>query len=258
MKIFIISKQYSSPWSEGIRNLARRLALFLEKKQEDVSVLTEASHNLGEYGISIKTWRLPFIRQLSFIVKSALFIRQANPSVILLFSSCSSFLGLKTKLLKALCHCPVFVYVCGLHKWIGGYTWCYSADKTFVISPFLKEYFPNARIVYPWIPQHLRDYSSLDRAIEKGERNRVLFLGSFEKERGVEYLLEAISLLKSKLRVYLTLAWNGTGEERYKYITDLIKQLKIDDIVTIERQVDINRVYREYDLLVIPRVSSIQ
>ncbi|MCH7865591.1 MAG: glycosyltransferase family 4 protein [Proteobacteria bacterium] len=148
------------------------------------------------------------------------------------------------------------VYVTGLAQPITGYKWGMSADRVLVGSQFIRQWLPDAGVVAPFLP------INFSRNGDGPERDantfKVLFLGSFEPVRGVEYLLQAMSLLsdKTKRRVQLIMAWNGAGAFNYDNIQQLIDRLGIRSMVDLRGEVDTNLVYREADIVVIPRASQ--
>lgn len=176
--------------------------------------------------------------------------------VVLLLASLTSALGVRTALLKGLGHKPVVVYVTGLGRPRFGFRWGLSADRILVGSEFLHEWLPGAGVVYPFLPHgfelHSRNTDGQDRMF------KVLFLGSLEPERGVEYLLQAMAIVKEHLdgRAKLIIAWNGEGAYNYRSIQRLIDTLNIRPIVDWRGRVNTGQLYNESDVVVIPRVSQ--
>ena len=198
------------------------------------------------------------IKQSGIWLASAQAIRRLDPApdVLLLVASLSSALGLRTLLLKSLCRKPLAVYVTGLAQPKTAYRWGMSADRILVGNEFLQQWFPSASVIAPFLPIHLtRDGATPNKS--NGIFN-VLFLGSLEPVRGVEYLLQAMSLVKerTKSKVQLILAWNGVGAENYNNIQQLIDALDIRSMVDMRGEVDTNLVYSEADIVVIPRASQ--
>ena len=198
------------------------------------------------------------VKQSAVWLASARAIRRLDPEpdVLLLVASLSSALGLRTLLLKSLCQKPLAVYITGLAKPRAGYRWGMSADRVLVINEYIQEWFPDAVVIPPFLPIHLsRNGATLERI---DNTFKILFLGSFEPVRGVEYLLQALSIIKENMKrpVQLIMAWNGAGADNYDNIQQLIDSLGVRSMVDLRGEVDTNHVYREADILVIPRASG--
>jgi glycosyltransferase involved in cell wall biosynthesis len=252
--LITLGNVYEPPWKEGVANLARRLAGYLEAQGDTVQVVGWAAmHRAGSAGAQFKAtswtarWHL-----LTRVIRQA---RQFAPDALFLFASCSSGLGFKSWLMRALTGRPLVVYVSGLGYPLWGYRVLLRADKVLVGSPFLQRYFPGAPIIYPFAPVHLKPDAprpSVEQALLRSPRT-FLFLGSWEPGRGVEDLLEAMALAREKVEVRLILALNGYGRNKPQELAARIEGLGLQQAVEMRGVVDINDVYRETDAVVIPR-----
>jgi glycosyltransferase involved in cell wall biosynthesis len=83
-------------------------------------------------------------------------------------------------------------------------------------------------------------------------------LGSFEPERGVEYLLQAMATVRERTArpVRLILAWNGGGHRNYESIQQQIDLLGLRPIIDVRGRVDTQMLYPEADVVVIPRAAQ--
>ncbi len=234
MKIAIISKNYRPPWNEGVKNLTKELVYFLKLKKNIVNVIT--TRNVNENIFS-------FVRH---IVKR---INYLNPDIIFYFSSMSPVLGLKTYFIKKATRKPLILFITGKRKVIFGYHVLLKYDKILVNCNFLKQYFNDSSLIYPFIRTESKNYKNVKK------ENIVLFLGAFEKSRGVEYLLRAISRIKNIPNLKLLIAWNKYGKNYIK-ITRLVNKLQIASITKIYGSIDTSKFYSIAKLTVIPRVSE--
>jgi glycosyltransferase involved in cell wall biosynthesis len=133
-----------------------------------------------------------------------------------------------------------------------------AADKLVVISPYFLKWFPQASVVYPFLPIDLACVKAKgDRSKEK-EVFHFLFLGALEKERGIETMLEgfAAALRRSERPLFLSLAWNGYGDYTLHYIQTLLSHLGIRKEVRIHGIVDRVQAYSKCDAVLIPHTSE--
>lgn len=264
----ISSTPYGAPWNEGVRNLTRRIAHDLVQRGNHVTVITPRPKQALQPGETkenvVYVSRVPELSRLlrglaqsrSWIT-SSLAVRRLDPQpdVILLIASVFSTLGIRTQLIKLFCAKPLLMYVTGLGKPRMGYDVGLRADRIVVGTEFLQKWFPEAGVIHPLVPVHLTE-PVVSRSGRLEGCFTVLFLGSFERERGVETLLQAIALVKGRTtkRIRLILAWAGLGNK--KNILDLIEFLQIGSIVDLRGQVDTQEIYAEADVVVIPRISE--
>jgi O-antigen/teichoic acid export membrane protein/glycosyltransferase involved in cell wall biosynthesis len=252
-KIGIVVRAFGPPWNEGVRNLAHELARFLIARRRDVTVVATRVRNSDESAA-------PPVAQarahgfFSWPLVAGWKARKLGLSSLLFFSDYSVGVGLKALLLRWTSGARVVVYVPGLSRFhrlnLRG-TLPANGARYAVGSKFLQNYLPGADLVPPWV--------SLDRAVRNGQcatrRNRILYLGSFNRGRGVPELLLAHALVRThRPAAHLYIAWNGSGELRSAEIRRLIYQLRLPGSVTF---LDVNEraeAYEKADVVVIPRV----
>lgn len=257
--LIILPKAYGPPWNEGQKNLARTLVEFLRQRGDSVCVagtagITDTEEPCDTNG-SHDAKQIPDRFALLRIVRQAgqLF----RPDVSLLFCSCSSLLGVKTRLLRSMLPSPVVLYVSGLRAPVLGYKRFLKADKILVGSPFLRAYFPNAPVVFPFTPPDLTNAPAVDKPDnghhERRSARRFLFLGAWEPGRGIEDLLQATAIARKQVPIELIVALNDYGRNDLQAFRQLTKRIGIDEAVDVRGTVDIGDVYREADVVVIPR-----
>ncbi len=277
MRVLAVSPMYyGPPWNEGVANLLRSYARYAADKCEHFIVVSAHSQldahlvhsergSFGEEIIYVSSSRsINYQARLQLWYRIGQVTRSISKrcDVVLMLASASLFLGPRTVLLKTLTQCPLVLYVTGLTKPVLGLSWMVRVDKIAVGSPYLLRFFPEAQIVYPSLPTHLRPHRSIESKAQldwqRGNAFKVLFLGALEKERGVEYLLRGVASARmtSSRPIKLILAWNGRGETNLLSIQQLIKELQIENIVDIRGHVNSTEAYSEADVLVIPRVAE--
>lgn len=263
------STPYAPPWSEGVRNLIRSLAQDFSGQQLHVTVVCPetpgaiACGDFGERVVNVAGSPAVSPRFRAFVqggvwVSTALAVRHlaAEIDVVLLVASLTSALGQRTVLLRKLSGLPLVIYVTGLGRPRLGYSLGLDTSHTLVGSQFLRRWLPGAGVVHPTLP--------IDLALEGAQPGKgdgtfnVLYLGSFEPERGVQYLLQAMALVRegTERQVRLILAWNGQGCDSYESIQRQIDELGIRPIVDLRGRVDTGPLYGESDIVVIPRASQ--
>ena len=263
----ITSTPYAPPWSEGVRNLIRRIACDAIDRKIKLTVICPKSSKMitkGDYNERVLNYSIGFkwlgwISRIRYWLAATWMVNRLypEPDVLLLVASVYSALGMRTLLLKLASRRPLVVYITGLGSPRIGYNLGLSAEKFLVGSKFLQSWFPDAGIIYPLLPVNL-DTKMHGLPEKQVDSINILFLGSFEQERGVEYLLHAMKQVKEQTnkKVKLILAWNGSGADNYQNIQRLIDSLGIRSTIDLRGYVDINGIYYESDIVVIPRSSE--
>lgn len=264
--LIIVPRDYGPPWDEGAKNLAKSAARYLTQQGSEVCVasFTGLSNAFGQPLESKRTilkLKSPPILALIRDVRRA--TRNFRPDVTLLFTSCGSLLGFKTLILRRLLRSPLVIYVTGLRSRVFGFNYFLSADKVILGSPFLQSYFPTAGVITTFASIHLpaetqcpaiNDYDNTT-----SYTRTFLFLGMWESGRGLEDLLKATAIVSEKVAVKLILALNSYSQiDERSDLKRLIKELGIESIVDIRGVVDVNAIYEEADVVVIPRNKPIR
>lgn len=249
MKIALITPHYGPPWNEGVRNMARCLVEFLQSKGEEVFIISPKLLEAGLFGHHIL--KVPLLNSVAFNIYAARRAKQVNPDIVLVLGSLSSALGIKSWLMRRAIKKPLILYITGLRQLIFGYRFLLNAQKVIVNSDFLKAFFKEAEVIPPFI--------NATKWVSKGNRtpssNVILFLGAFERCRGVEYLIRAMAHLNGRVEAKLLLAWNGMGRNRYHHILRTIKETRIEERIEVVESADAPTLYAQASIVVIPRIS---
>lgn len=268
----ISSSEYTPPWTEGVRNLTRRLAQDFSARGAQITIIAPASGNpqaVTEPGIRVEElnnlpqWQgghslktIP--AYLRLLLETAIKARRLRPQpqAVLILASVSSMLGLRTRLIKLFSRRPLVLFITGLSKQRKRYRLGLAADKVLVGGDFLKGWFPEAEVLYPFLPISI-DPASKNTGRAPGPFN-VAFLGSFEPGRGVEFLLKAMKQVceQAQAPVRLMIGWNGTCSENYDHIVRMIGDLGLQLITDLYGHVDATWFYRQADVIVIPRLTQ--
>lgn len=249
MNVALVSTHYGPPWNEGVRNLARRLVEFLENKGATVQVITPRT--VMPARLTRLLSRVPLIGSLLFGLLAARAAARAKADVVFAFVSVSPVLGVRSLLLRRATRRPLVLYVTGVRRLVGGYSLLLRADRVFVISEYLRRYLPGAATLPPFIdPARVRPSTQEPRATSPRE---ILFLGAFEKARGVEYLVDAMRHLSPTVGARLVLAWNGVGSDAS--IRRAVRRAGVEDRVHFVGSADVAALYARASVVVIPRAT---
>lgn len=277
--LIVAPKIYGPPWHDGVKNIVRRLTKDLRDRGDEVMIVSigraESAPNIGEFGEEIfysipvedrqakdrRLWkRLLLWWAMINLVRNIL--RKKDPDVCLLLASGSLFLGPRAFIFRRLLGRRLVIYVSGLNRPAFGINWFLGNTKIIVGSPFLLRWFPQAIVAYPLLPTHLEAIEPSIDARDKSDNKpfSILYLGTSQRERGVEYLLNgvALALKRTHRSLKLTLALNSVGNENDRRINQLIIDFGLTDIVTVLGVVDTDKAYRDADVVVIPRQSPIR
>jgi len=203
-----------------------------------------------------------FATTVRFWAHAARTARQRDATVIHLLSSVSSVLGLKCAIIKRLSGASLVLHVTGLARPVRGYRVLLRADRIIVGGSYLRAFFPDA-IDLPPISPHMNP----ERAREARQLpacralHRILYLGAMEPERGVHTLVDALSVLATDPALQeftATIAWNGLGSPKYaQRIRQRIREHHLEPHVRWRGVIpDAGRLYREHDVVVIPRAAK--
>jgi glycosyltransferase involved in cell wall biosynthesis len=147
---------------------------------------------------------------------------------------------------------PLVVYVTGRRRLTAGYRALLSADVVLVNAPTLKAFLPDAEVVPP-VTDSRRWRPALRSA--PPQPPVILFLGAFERCRGVEYLIRAMDHVPDATGATLRLAWNGVGRARHAAIVDAVRRSRSAGRIELLESADVARLYAEAAVVVIPRIA---
>jgi glycosyltransferase involved in cell wall biosynthesis len=250
MKIALISPHYGPPWNEGVRNMARCLVEFLQSKGEEVFVISrKLMAESRSFGPALL--RVPLLRSVAFNIFALRQVKKVKPEIVLVLASLSSALGIKCFLLRKTVKKPLILYITGLRGWTLGYQFLLNAEKIVVNSDFLKDFFEEAEVIPPFIDA--TKFVKKDK--DTPSSNVILFLGEFERVRGVEYLIKAMTHLNGRVKAKLVLAWNGRGANRYHHILKTIRESGAESQIELVGSSDPAALYAKASLVVIPRIT---
>lgn len=259
MKIAIIIKNFKPPYDEGTKKIIRVLIEYLESKRDKIIVISDEQIE-SQRSLHNKFRNIKLLRKMETFFIYRKILKEQKVDVFFAIEQGKTFLGLKCFLWELLFRVPYYIYISSMNNQFKKYNLLLNQERVFIGGTFLKKYFPNACQIFPPI-----DLNSIDLQYEKNKSRNwsnihrkkkvILFLGAFQKERGLEILIEAVSQLKDRDDIKLILAWNGRGTLLSR-IRSLIKEKKIETITTILGSTDINDLYRQAHILIIPRITG--
>lgn len=291
MKV-LFSLTYYSPYISGLTLYVKRLAEELVKKNHDVSVICmqhDRSLSLEENINEIRVLRgKPILKinkgfiSFDFIVKAWQLVRSVDSVVVNL----PQFEGLIVFLFAKLFNKKIItIYYCDLVLSKGlinlliqnlldlsSFLSLFFSDK---VVTYNEDFSRNSRLlpvfirkinyISPPIPIPLIDKNIQRKLKEKiGNSNYVIGLvARLAAEKGVEYLLEAIPQIKSKLKnskfkIIIIGPLNPVGEENYKdKILNLVEKYKDNvALLGVLSDEEMGPFYSLLDVLVLPSINS--
>jgi glycosyltransferase involved in cell wall biosynthesis len=253
MRIAVITTSWGPPWNEGVRNLARSLHAHLIENGDQVDVLHPEPSN-SQQGSALNIRFLESVhKQGKFLIRVRHALAKNRYDAAFWFTSLSSWYGAKLRFLQTT-PVPIVPFITGMRSFVRGFNRFARPAPTVTISPYLRDhFFPGSTFIPPFLPVHLKRPQGFSRVTPE-DQFRLLFLGSFEAERGVECLLDAIARLDD--RFCLTIAWNGGGANRARGITDRIRRLNIESRVRLIKSVNVANELQRAHLLLIPRLHK--
>jgi glycosyltransferase involved in cell wall biosynthesis len=274
VRILIVHPNYyGPPWSEGVANIARRLVKYLVERGHEVAVvaagmnLATESRRDGEFGEEIHLVPPSADRTVwgrsrfwwSFIRRAGRVRHSFRAESALVFSGASLAFSPRAFLFRRVLRCDTCFYVSGLNRPLFAINWFRDNSRVIVGSPFLQRWFPNAPIAHPVTPIHLEPDANGACPANPGPVLQLLFLGALQKERGVGYLIEGVAAARhmTERELRLVIAINSRGEPGsiapLAGIEALIARLQVGEAVELRGIADTNQLYREADVVIIPR-----
>jgi glycosyltransferase involved in cell wall biosynthesis len=251
MKCAIVADYYSPPWDEGFKILTRNLVLYLEQKGDQVYILSTGKIDRRRFLPKFLTI-IPMIRKLETVLAINKIVRQEGIDIIFEFTSARPFFAVRPFFWSKLLGVPYYIYITSVTTRHRFYSLLANQERIFVGGDYLKKYFPRAHVLYPFVDLDALSVNGV--ASQNGRHPKtILFLGAFQKERGLHHLLDAIAELKKELDFRLLIAWNGRGELKEEFHTQ-IKARGIEEITMLKGSVDISELYNAADIVVIPRI----
>jgi len=277
MKIMFVAP-YFYPKAGGLENYVYNIARELAKKDK-IIVITSGKEYIEEEFENIKVYRLPTMFYLShtpvnpfWLFKLKKLIKKENPDVINahlpvpFIADLITFLSPEKTIItyhNDLIKNGWLNYVCKLYYSLIGNRTLGKAKKIIATSdhyvnesPYLKKFKDKISIISPGV-----DLEKYNTNVEKGyfnsEKKKILFVGQLDKShahKGLEYLLEAVKLLKEK-NVHLFVIGNGDNIDNYK---KKVSELELDNVTFLGfvSHEDLPKPFRDADVFVLPTYNS--
>lgn len=288
----LVSAAYYTPHISGLTNSIQNLSELLVQNGYDVTVLTtqhDRSLALSEKIAGVRVKRVQYIVRASkgFIMPSFLFnayrcVKESDQILINLPQFEGFVVALLGKMMGKKVHS---IYVCdvtlqgGMAAKLIEYSLRFvnrltlSLSETVITltedfaasSSMLFHKSQQVRIIPPVIKAPKIDTSIQNALLQKMPRKNILkigFLGRIASEKGLEYLLETIPILKKKLDRDFVILLAGpeqvVGEKAYKEKIEEYLELYKENIVRMGQLKDseLGAFYSLLDVLVLPSINS--
>lgn len=287
-----VSLTYYSPYISGLTLYAKRLAEALAKEKIDISVLTmKYDRNLQDFEVlhGVKVLRAKVIKGVSkgflswdWLVQSAKLAAKTDCLIINLPQAegiiPAIFFKLFGRKIISVYHCEVILPSGTVNKIIQillNFSNFLSLMLSDTVITYTKDFAVNSRLLLPFQKKIKTVYPpvispKIDNRVKKEitlkigrETKYVIGIAvRLASEKGVEYLLTAIPILKRKLgsefKIVFAGSLNPVGEEKYKNkILKLVKKYKDEVIFLGEiKEEAMGSFYSLLDILVLPSVNS--
>ena len=276
MKIAIIVPLFPPKWLAGTEIATWNIAKHLARKGHEVHVITNRDTGLTreslEEGFHVHRLgylKVRFLGQPLFSIEALLALRKINPDIV---HAQSTFPGLYALVAKKVLGKPYLFSERGMVYFPSQFQYqilklvLRNADAVLALTEDMKEEMGKiySRAIYV-VPNGidlekfeglLKDEMRCKLQVKTDER-LVIFVGRFRHEKGVEYLIKAMEIIRQRDHsIRLILAGEGPEEENLKSLTE---QLKLEGCVEFVGQIPNERV-PEYmaasDVFVLPSLSE--
>jgi len=277
MKIVILVHSFPPKWLAGTELATHNIAKHLAKRGHEVHVLTSWDEGLpnktsekGFFAYRLSWPKIRFIGIILFWVKMFLKIRKINPDLVHIQSL---YLGMPGCLAKKILKKPYLIWSRGLDAYFPDWFTRLTAGLILknaqaviaLTENMKKELKKNYKGEIYVIPNgiDLAGFNNLSKSemrkklqINK-EDKIILFVGRFRPEKGLEYLVKAMSIIKEKDReAKLLLAGEGPEEENLR---NLIFEKQLTEFITFTGQIPHENV-KDYmvasDIFVLPSLTE--
>lgn len=277
MRIAILVPLFPPRWLGGTEIATYNTARSLANRGHEVHVITSLDNGLPKESIvdnfrlhRVKIIRKRILRVLTYALSSVTTIRKINPDIV---HAQATPTGLSPLWINRTIKKPYIVYCRGNEIYL---PWLFkrmisklvlqNADAVIALTDDMKreieKIFPGNIFVIPngidceKFEGLSREETRRNLNISKSEKV-ILFVGRFRPEKGVKYLLEAMSIVREKSpRARLLLV--GYGEEQ-EHLERQITELDLQNLVTFAGKIP-NEKIPQYmaasDLLVLPSLSE--
>lgn len=206
---------------------------------------------------------LKYIRKIKWISNFDVVVSNSRlyPRLLLLFVLLKFFSG-KRKCIVFHHHFN-FMTQKGLKKYIHKYlelSFLKTVDTVIIPSPYVRslmiKYCPTVNIEYLEIAfKH-----QVDIKIDKRKGNQLLFVGSVEPRKGLEYLIKMVDFLVGNgLQFHLTIVGTLSFQSYYQYLISMINERKINDYVTFTGKISdsqLKTIYGKSDIFTFPSLHE--
>jgi glycosyltransferase involved in cell wall biosynthesis len=252
--VIVCPSPYEPPWDEGIKNLTHTLHGYLRERGCGVTVVSPRGMTSRPGRVNSRLRVAGIVARFNLLGDYVVTSMRQKPNAVFLYSSCNSFLGVKTTLFRLMGARSLILYVTSIRRPMWGYRFLLRAGSVLIGSPRLQAYFPGARLVPPFLPAGPRSFEGRQpRHLDLSRPRRILFLGAWQAGRGVEDLVEAVAIARNRIPLHLILALNSWDDRSRSELLELVERLGVEDVVTLCGFVDTEQAYQTSDLLVIPR-----
>ena len=240
MKIVIVVSLFPPIWLAGIEIASYNIAKYLSRIGHEVHVITtldeslqELSREFGFYVHRVSCKRINLIGSMQFWVKSLSLVAKIRPDIVHIQTIINGVVGLLAKLFWKI---PYIVnghgsdvYLSWPFKKIISKPVLSNANAIIALTKDMEQQLEkmcnNSVYVLP-NGIDIKRFNNNERKLLK--EKTVLFVGSLRPVKGVNYLIEAMSIVKNNCDAKLMIV--GDGDEK-DYLISLVNRLNLCDCV---------------------------
>lgn len=204
-----------------------------------------------------------YIRRIKYISKFDVIISNSRlyPRLFFLFIFLKLFYAKKNIIVFH--HHFNFMTQKGVKRYIHKYielTLLKTVNTVIIPSPYVRDlmmkYCPSVKIEYLEIAfKH-----EVDIKVNQRKRNELLFVGSVEPRKGLEFLIKMVEFLAiSRLQFHLTIVGKIASQSYYQFLNSMLTEKKVSNYVTFTGQISddqLKLIYGKSDIFTFPSLHE--
>jgi glycosyltransferase involved in cell wall biosynthesis len=241
MKIVIVVSLFPPIWLAGIEIASFNIAKYLSRSGHEVHVITtldeglpELSKEFGFYVHRITCKKIKLLGSIQFWIKSLPLVMKIRPDIIHIQTILNGVVGLLAKLFWKI---PYIVnghgsdvYLDWPFKKIISKPVLSNANAIIALNKYMEQQLEKMCNNSIYVIPNGIDIKRFNNERKLLKEKTILFVGSLRPVKGVNYLIEAMSIVKNNCNAKLMLV--GDGDEKYNLIS-LVNSLNLCDCVDL-------------------------
>ena len=193
-----------------------------------------------------KFTKIIFFSSIHYVNIISIFACMGNKKIKLILTERSSFAELKIKhsLLKNIKSFIIYMLAKFFYKYSDLVITNSNYEKIFIKKNFKLK---NIRCIHP---PSIKKVQTINKKIKKNKITNIIFVGRISKEKGLDLIIKALSILKNTSNFNFNLKIYGNGNEKNKIIS-MSKKFKINKkIFFFDFEKNHNKIFKNADLFI--------